>query len=152
MTREAEFEIPPIPAEKIELKRFIETTIAKCVQTVSLFGFYDETLPENEQRYGGFDVGRFASDAELDFLNQQRKSISDRKREKTKLFRNEADVSVAARSFESVVLTLDAKKGPINTAYEQGGLVVFLKDFDDSGLSLSDYVDAQIAKRDMSRN
>lgn len=152
MTREAEFEIPPIPAEKIELKRFIETTIAKCVQTVSLFGFYDETLPENEQRYGGFDVGRFASDAELDFLNQQRKSISDRKREKTKLFRNEADVSVAARSFESVVLTLDAKKGPINTAYEQGGLVVFLKDFDDSGLSLGDYVDAQIAKRDMSRN
>lgn len=151
MTREAEFEIPPIPADKAGLKRFIDTTIAKCVQTVSLFGFYDETLPADEQRFAGFDVGRFASDMELAFIEQQRKSITARKKEKTKLFGNEADVSVAARSFESVVLTLDAKKGPINTAYEQGGLIVFLKEFDDSGLSLSDYVEAKIANRDTPR-
>lgn len=151
MTREAEFEIPPIPPKKAELKRFIEATVAKCVKTKPLFGFYDESLPADEQRFGGFDVGGFASDAELDFIEQQRKTISTRKREKTKLFGNEADVSIASRSFEAVVLTLDAKKGPLNTAYQQGGLVVFLTDFDESGLSLSDYVDAEIAKRDMSR-
>ena len=50
--------------------------------------------------------------------------------------------SLAARSFHSVVLSLDAKAGPINDAYQQGGKVVFLTDFDKSGMSLSDFIKA----------
>ncbi|SEO71685.1 hypothetical protein [Pseudomonas sp. Snoq117.2] len=152
MTREAEFEIPPISPEKAELKRFIEATVAKCVKTVPIFGFYDESLPPDEQRAGGFGVGRYASDAEIEFVDQQRKTIGNKKRDKSKLYKNEADVSIASRSFESVVLSLDAKKGPINTAYKQGGLVVFLTEFDGSSLSLSNFVDREIGKCDMSRN
>ncbi|MDF3842300.1 hypothetical protein P3W55_11345 [Pseudomonas citronellolis] len=49
MTREAEFEIPPIPESKADLKFFIQETIRKCVKTVPLFGFYDESLPADEQ-------------------------------------------------------------------------------------------------------
>ena len=46
LTREAEFEIPPIPPEKAELKAFIEATIAKCgIQTDTYFGFNDSSLP-----------------------------------------------------------------------------------------------------------
>jgi 5S rRNA maturation endonuclease (ribonuclease M5) len=41
-----------------------------------------------------------------------------------------------------VVLSLDAKTGPINAAYKQGGMVVFLTDFDKSGKSLSDFIKA----------
>lgn len=70
ITREAEFEIPPIPDGKAELKMFIEATIARCgIQTNSFFGFYDDRLPQNEQRVGGFDEGRWASPEELAFMN-----------------------------------------------------------------------------------
>ncbi|MEP9318169.1 hypothetical protein ABKS89_13590 [Pseudomonas sp. LABIM340] len=147
MTREAEFEIPPIPEEKADLKQFIQEAIRSCVRTVPFFGFFDESLPTDEQRHGGFDQGRFASLEELDFINQQRTTIGSRKKEKTKLYPNEADVSVAARSFESIVLTLDRKKGPINSAYQQGGQIVFLTEFDGSGLSLMEYVEAKIVRR-----
>jgi hypothetical protein len=40
---------------------------------------------------------------------------------------------------DSAVLTLD-KKGPLRRAYERGGTVVFLNDFDSSALSLRGYV------------
>ena len=59
LTREAEFEIPPIPSGKADLKAFIDQTIAKCgIQTDSFFGFYDPNLPPDEQRVAGFDIGR----------------------------------------------------------------------------------------------
>lgn len=145
MTREAEFEIPPIPEEKAELKTFINTTVQRAVKTVPLFGFYDESVPVDEQRYGGGDQGCFASEAELAFMAQQRSTIGARMKAKSRLYPNEADVALASRSFESVVLTLDAKKGPLNTAYQQGGQVVFLDQFLTSGLCLRAFVERAIA-------
>jgi hypothetical protein len=122
LTREAEFEIPPIPQEKAELKAFIEATIAKCgIRTDSFFGFYDTSLPPDEQRVGGFDVGRWASPEEIAFIAQQRTALKDSEKRPTKLYPGEADISLAARSLHSVVLSLDAKAGPINAAYRQGG-------------------------------
>ena len=49
---------------------------------------------------------------------------------------------VALRAFieATVVLSLDAKAGPISDAHRQGGMVVFLTDFDQSGLSLGDFI------------
>jgi hypothetical protein len=150
-TREAEFEIPPIQNSKPELKAFIEATIASCnIQTDSFFGLNDESLPQIEQRVGGLDVGRFASQEEITFMDQQRiplKSRHQNKNPKTKLFKDEADISLAARSFHSVVLSLDAKNGPINDAYKQGGKVVFLTDFDLSGMPLSDFIKNKLDDR-----
>lgn len=141
LTREAEFEIPPIPLEKAELKAFIEATIAKCgIQTDSFFGFNDDSLPPDEQRYGGWDVGRWITPEEMAFITQQRTALKDSKKRLTKLYPGEADISLAARSLHSVILSLDAKAGPINDAYKQGGKVVFLTDFDKSGISLSDFI------------
>ena len=45
----------------------------------------------------------------------------------------------------SVVLSFDAKRGPINTAYAQGGKIVFLTDFEISGLSLREFIRAALA-------
>lgn len=110
ITREAEFEIPLIPASKAGLKNFIADTIARCtIRTDSLFGFYDETLPDNEQRYGGFDFGRWASQEELDLLAQQRLPLNPIKR-KTGLYKDEADRALALRAIHSVVLSLDEKR------------------------------------------
>lgn len=144
ITREAEFEIPPIPLEKAELKSFIDDTIAKCgIRTDWIFGFNDDSLSQSEQRFAGFDQGRWASQDEIDFMVQQRTPLTVRttkKNRKTGLYKDEADIALAARSFHSIVLSLDAKRGPINDAYTQGGKVVFLTDFDQSCVSLSDFI------------
>ena len=140
LCREAEFEIPPIPDKRADLKAFIYDTIDRCtIRTDSFFGFYDKGLPAAEQRVEGFDVGRWAQPEELAFIEQQRTPLTG-KNPKTKLLKNEADTSIAARAFTSIVLSLDAKKGPINNAYKQGGKIVFLNDFDDSGLCLSEFI------------
>lgn len=108
VTREAEFEIQRIPPEKAELKAFIEDTIRKCgVETRSFFGFYDDRYPPHEQRFGGFGVGRWASEKELVFIEQQKDWLSNKKRP-TGLYENEADISLAARASDSVVLSLDS--------------------------------------------
>jgi len=141
MTREAEFEIPPIPKEKAELKKFIEDTIKKCViKPESYFGFFNPNHSNEEQRVGGFNVGRFASAKEIAFMGPQKARLGVVKKASTKLYKNEADISVAARAMHSVVITLDKKTGPINDAYKQGGKVVFLNDFDSSGVTLKEFI------------
>jgi hypothetical protein len=141
ITREAEFEIPAIPDHKADLKRFIDDTIAQCnIRTDYIFGFYDESLPADQQRFGGFDVGRWTTEHELKYIQQQRMPLKERSMRKTGLYKDEADAALALRAIHSVVLSLDAKKGPINKAYEQGGKVVFLSQFDASGMSLSEYI------------
>ena len=132
ITREANFEVPPTPPDK---KAFIEATIAKCeIETDTFFGFNAPSLPQKEQRVGGFDIGRFASAEEISFIASQSKALKPTKKPSTKLYPNEADISLAARSFHSVVLTFDNKKGPLRDAYEQGGKLIFLTDFDKSGM------------------
>jgi len=143
ITREAEFEIPPIPEEKAELKAFIEKTIKDCeIRTHSFFGLFDPDHPADEQRVGGLDVGYLASNEEWTFIVQQKTRLSENKKPATRLYKNEADISLAARSFHSVVLSLDKKKGPLRDAYERGGMVIFLTNFETSGMSLSDFIKA----------
>jgi hypothetical protein len=141
-TREAEFEIP---VGKPELDAFIGETMERCdVKTDSFFGFADETKPAMEQRYGGFDVARFAHPDEIKFLASQRASEVERP---TKLQKHEADISLAARSFHSVVLTLDQRSAALKAASDQGGRVVWLNDIDASGQTLADFIKLAIAKR-----
>ena len=91
---------------------------------------------------GGWGEGRWASKDELAFISQQKTPAALAKKRKTGLYKNEADVSLAARSFHSVVLSFDRKKGPINSAYRQGGKVLFLNDFDKSKISFKSFVRA----------
>jgi hypothetical protein len=145
LTREAEFEIPPIPPARAALKVFIEDTIAACdIDTHSYFGFNDPTLSPEDQRVGGFGVGYWISNRERDFINNQQVRLGAIKKPSTRLYKNEADISLGARSFTSVVLSLDDKAGPLKDAQAQGGKVVFLTDFDISGLSLSDFIKSRI--------
>lgn len=98
----------------------------------------------------GFDFGRFASDEELKFIRSQRalqKPSYLKMNPKTELYKQEADIALAARSFHSAVLTLDAKKGPVADAHTQGGKVVFLTGFDPSAMSLGDYVKQALSER-----
>lgn len=86
LTREAEFEIPPIPDEKAELKEFIYNTIEKCsIETRPYFGFLDDKHLLAEQRVAGFDKGFWADITEIEFMEQQKTRLSEHKKESTKL-------------------------------------------------------------------
>lgn len=150
ISREAEFEIPPIERKNPKLLEFIEKTITNCaIEVDTLFGFNDDSLLPDKQRVGGFDEARWASQEEIEFIRQQRTPLKQRHttmNAKTGLYKDEADISLAARAFHSVVITRDIKKGPINDAYKQGGKVVFLNEFDPKEISLADFIRTKIAE------
>jgi hypothetical protein len=159
ITRHAEFEIPPIERTKPELSAFIAATIDKClIKTDTIFGFNDDTLPSDEQRVGGFDNARWVSTEEIEFLERLRAiqnsplypnattTPSALKKMKTGLYKNEADIALAMVSVHSVVLTLDTKQtGPLNKAYQIGGKVVYLTEFDQSGMALAGFIKSKLS-------
>lgn len=150
ITSEAEFELRVLEGRKPELWSFIkQAQRGACVDTDTLFGFDDPARAPHEQRVGGFDVARFVSNEESKFLAEQRQLQTVRRsklNEKTRLYKDEADISLASRSFHAVVLTLDAKAGPLRDAYNQGGMVLFLAEFDPQTQKLSDVVRAAVKK------
>ena len=142
ITREAEFEIKATPDEKVELKAFVATSIAAAnVRTQSYFGFHEAQFSDEEQRVGGFNVGWWATQPELDFIGRLRGKMG--KLMKTRLYDEEADISLGARSLVATVLTLDGKKGPLRLAHREGGDVIYLSGFDASGQSLADFICSQ---------
>jgi len=154
LTREVEIEISAIPdrgkdgADKIELKEYIKESIDKqSVRTTSVFGFAtyepDGSLSK-VQVYGGFDQGTWQSDADRSWYGsgEVRDLLHSKGKRKYGLSGNQADASLAVRSFESIVLTNEIKStnGPLRLAAEQGGQIVYLADVEQSGLSLKDFV------------
>ncbi|MBM7454319.1 hypothetical protein HNR62_000143 [Oceanisphaera litoralis] len=138
ITREAEFEILQMPKEKREyVERYISQ---KTIKTDSFFGFYDESLPPNEQRNGGFDVGRFIDPEEARLI--QGETIGPSKRP-TGLLKNEADVSLAARSLHSFVITCDGKKALKRAKENSSGKIIDLKKYI-PGTSLYSFIKAEI--------
>ena len=140
VTKEASFEIRALAhrPDKAGLLAFI---IAQCsaanVLTDCFFGFADPNLAAEDQRVGGFDEGRWISAEESAFLDKLVPVIGRLRR--TGLYKDEADLSLAARAMVATVLTFDAR-GPLRSAYQDGGDVIFLRAFDTSGLSLADFI------------
>lgn len=154
ITREVEIEIAAIPdtgkdgSDKLSLKAYIANSIASNqIKTTSIFGFAS-LEPDGSlslvQVYGGFDQGAWQSDADRDWyaLKEVQGQLVGKKIRPSGLAGNQADAAVAVRSFDSIVLTNECKtkSGPIKLAAEKKGKVVYLKDFELSGISLADYV------------
>jgi hypothetical protein len=111
----------------------------RAIRTDSYFGFYNKNLLPQDQRFSGFNNGRWITPRESAFIEVQRKRWHGDSIRPTKLYSNEADISLAARSFHGIVLTRDRKPGPLTDALAQGGSVLFLDELDASGLSLADF-------------
>lgn len=142
LPREIEWETRAIPSHKADLKAFVAATIERCdIRSDVFFGYQNSEIPAGEQRFGGFGVGRYASIKEAAFMREQRLAMGAAKRS-TMLYPNEADISLGARSFEAVVVSADNKRDPIRAASEQGGCVVFLREFEGSGMTLRDFIGA----------
>lgn len=141
ITQEAKLEIEAIPPAKAELKAFIERTLSdRDVRTDALFGFADPNLPPEEQRVRGFDEGRWASPQEIATIGTYAQKYREKDKRPSRLYPDEADAALAARAYSSVVLSLDAKKGPLSDVYAKGAKVLYLTNFDTLGMSLREQV------------
>jgi hypothetical protein len=150
VTKEVEIEILAIPdkADKQALKAYIAESIATyTVRTTSIFGFAIYEADGNlskAQVYGNFSSGTFqsANDRLWYNSNEVKNFLVGKTKKKSGLANNQADASIAVRSFKSVVLTNEGrnKKGPLYLAPKQGGRIVYLAEIEKSGLSLKDYV------------
>lgn len=94
---------------------------------------------------GGFNQGTFQSDADRDWYgsNNVKHLLYGKTKRPTGLGNNEADASLAVRSFDSIILTKEkpTKKGPLLlVAKQQGGRIIYLADVEKSKLSLKDYI------------
>lgn len=143
ITREAEFELFHMPPEK---RQYVEAALNnKTISIDAYFGFYDESHPPGQQRVAGFGFGRFASEEELTVLRAEIASVGPAMRP-TGLYKNEADVSLAARSTVSVVLTCDGKRALKRAKTMYGGTVVDLKKWN-IGEPLAAFILAELSKR-----
>ena len=143
VTREGEIEMQALGGrpDKAELHAYIEAQrVAAGVVADVYFGLGDSRLPAEKQRVGGFGEGRFISAEEYAIMARLPEVIGTLRG--SGLYKNEADLSLAARSLIATVVTRE-KGGPLGTAYRDGGDVVFLHDFDASGQSLADYITAR---------
>lgn len=136
ITREAEFEINMLPDEKLAYVRGNITSGE--VRTDIYFGFSDGSPPGSPQRVGCFGEGRFISSAESAVLAAESGRVGSTQRP-TGLYKNEADVSLAARSVHSILLTCD-KKGILGRVEEKYGATVIDLSTWPEGLSLSDFI------------
>lgn len=150
VTREVEIELLAIPdkAEKQALKAYIADSIATHnVRTTSVFGFAsvepDGTLSK-VQVCGGFGQGTFQSDEDRHWYasDDVNRLLHGKAKKKSGLSDNQADASLAVRSFNAIVLTGEkpTKPGPLKLAAKQGGQIIYIHEVKQSGLSLKDYI------------
>jgi hypothetical protein len=147
ITREVEIERSAIKdnASKAVLTDYIAQTITRCgIQTTSVFGF--ATDGPGPQRVGGFGQGTWQSQTEREFYDAIREQylLGKSERKRTQLTGNEGDAAVAAQSFSSIALTRERpnKSGPLRFAAAHGGKVLYLKGFDQRGMTLKAYITA----------
>jgi hypothetical protein len=97
------------------------------------------------QVYGGFDQGRWQSEADRQWYDSTKAAtLLDKESVKTTGLRdNHADAALAVRSFESIIVTNEnnTKMGPLRLAAEQGGRVLYLGNVKKYGLSVKDDLD-----------
>jgi hypothetical protein len=139
ITREAKLEIDPMPND---LKRYVYETISNSeIKTDLIFGFKDNNKPVNKQSVGLFGDkfnlsvkgGRFISSQESKILQNEKHLIGDLK-EKTYLYKNEADIALAARAEIHFILTCDSKK-----ALKRAKNVINLRKWDNK-IKISDFI------------
>lgn len=153
-TREVQIEISEIPdigvdgSDKRLLKRYIQNSReANSLQTTGTFGFRTfeaDGTPSRNQVNVGFGQGGFQSNEHRNWYasKELRSHLDGKSKRKSGLSHNQADASMAVRSFKSIILTNERKDkpGPLRLAAEQSGHNVYLQDLDETTTSLTEFV------------
>ncbi|HWM69121.1 MAG TPA: hypothetical protein VNO35_21210 [Steroidobacteraceae bacterium] len=142
LTREVEIELLAIPdtvtddSDKVGLKKYIaESRNRSGIKVVAHFGFR-----ESGPTAAPFGHGTFPSASERARLEEFRPFFFNKSKRPTGLAKNQADASLAARSFDHIVLTNDNSGGPLADAARKGAMVVRIGGFDPKARSLRDYI------------
>lgn len=155
LTQEVEREIADIPCVgkngegNRHLKQYIDEAVsANKILTTRVFGFRiddEDGSPSKYQPYSGFDQGTFQSTKDRKWYASEpvKEQLIGKAVKASGLSNNQADASLAVRSFDSIILTDERKdkSGPLRLASEEGGLIVFLhEEFEPTGLALGAYL------------
>ena len=151
--REVEIELAAVPeigvdgGSKVGLIQYVAHWKAARVVTSSNFGFRTigpDGTPTKAQVNAPFGHGTFQPPADRDWYATEavRGFLVGKRTKKTGLSHNQADASLAVRSFHAVVLTGEhrTKPGPLALAANHGGRIAYLDEVERSGLPLADYV------------
>ena len=138
ITCEAEFEIRTLPED---LKSYVSKWITCGVVTTDTYFGFAEASSDGESRVGGFGCGRFIDLAESEILSSENGVVKGTLRP-TGLYKNEADVSLAARSVHSAILNSDTKKVLGRVVSKYGGVVVNLAHWP-ADMSFDSYMKSQ---------
>jgi len=136
ISKHGRFEINQMPDKPytVGLKKYIFSLLGSDIEEVHTFGFKDPRYPDDEQRSSGFGAGGFSSV----FENNERKRLNslfgrqEKRKDDLILNKQEADIELGALSVHNYVLTLDKKPGPLKSASENGGKVIFLNELSPS--------------------
>jgi hypothetical protein len=130
ITTHGKYEILQLVTEdKQYVKEFALEALKSIVREDAIFGFYSDLFPKEYQRASGFGVGRWFDKSESLVKSEliSKYGTSKKRKESQILFKEEADIELAARSKNSPVITFDANKsGPLLYALNQGWQVVSL--------------------------
>jgi len=149
ITREGEFEIQCIPQSP--LRAYVDGVMRSGLVGVdACFGFYDINFTIGEQRVGGFSDytqsvsgGRFIEADEALFIVQNSGKINRHVVRPTRLFKHEADVALASRAIDSVVLTADKKGVLKNARYGLAHRIIDMTNYSRT-VSLVDFIKSQL--------
>lgn len=102
--------------DKKEIYDFFINETSSFEEPLCYFGFYDSSVPDDEQRFGGFGEGGFASVHQDEYFQKTARQIKSSKR--GIYYGNEADRLIGSRGFGSTfILTEDnSKSGPMKEA------------------------------------
>ncbi|EKO3904883.1 hypothetical protein GWZ48_002320 [Vibrio fluvialis] len=98
------------------------------VKVKALFGTLDHNVPDQHQRRQGFGLGVLGSrlNADLNAKILEKHSIGGKRKSTMIMNKDETDIELGSLSATYYVLTQDKKNGPLRTAQELGGKVIFI--------------------------
>jgi hypothetical protein len=131
-------------SSKTEFYAYYREQIEKReIEKYAFFGYSSyEDLPDKKYKVEGFGFGRGINYGQLNIYARYEHFISG-KIKGSGLNHNESDVWLAVHSLTGfIVLTAEKKQksGPLKQAYQDGGTVIFLEDYDSNKESLREFL------------
>lgn len=142
-----DFEVEGFLYQKEKYSYVQEQIINRGIKTDSYFGFASyEDDPQKKYKVSGFGKGRYISYNEIKEYMKYEHYINSANTKRSGLYANEADVWLAVLATTGhIVLTNEKKKrkkrnGPLQKAYEDGGKIIFLEDFNQGRESIKQFI------------
>ncbi|PKG39750.1 hypothetical protein [Psychromonas sp. Urea-02u-13] len=144
ITTHGKYEIVQMPERCSTVKEYAQRNLhSGMVKEDAVFGFHSDLFPEEYQRSSGFGKGRFSTTEEQAILRKllEKYGTIEKRHDTQILFKQEADIQIAARSMFHPIITFDAKKkGALNYMSKNGGKVVFLSRKESESISPSKFM------------